>query len=157
MFLLSPSFFLLFFPSGFHGLYLLCCPSTMYEQEEGRSTWDERDREWGWKTGDYGRLGQSKAGWWRKEGCLLKRRLNIGISYTRGKASLDENNIKKEGSDCLGEWENWPWLQMKGEAGQALRNQQSYQPGIWRPPGEAEPSVKARKEGWAGKNPHLKA
>lgn len=43
-----------------------------------------------------GRLGQSKAGWWRKKGFLLKRRLNIGISYIRGKAGPDENNVKKE-------------------------------------------------------------
>lgn len=50
-----------------------------------------------------GRLGQSKAGWWRKKGFLLKRRLNIGISYIRGKAGPDENNVKKEGSGCLGE------------------------------------------------------
>lgn len=38
-----------------------------------------------------------------KKRCLLKRRLDIGISYTRGKAGLDENNKKKEGNGCLGE------------------------------------------------------
>lgn len=36
-----------------------------------------------------------------KRRCLLKRRLDIGISYTRGKADLDENNKKEEGNGCL--------------------------------------------------------
>lgn len=38
-----------------------------------------------------------------KKRCLLKRRLDIGTSYTRGKAGLDENNKKKEGNGCLGD------------------------------------------------------
>lgn len=42
----------------------------------------------------------------KKKRCLSKGRLDIGISYTRGKAGLDENNKKKEGNDCLGEYEN---------------------------------------------------
>jgi len=55
----------------------------------------------------------------------------------------------------LGEWENWPCLRLKGEAEPG--STQSAELSAWRPLGEAEPSVKARNEGWAGKNPHLKA
>jgi len=36
IFLLSLAAFLLSFPSSFHGLYMLCCPSTCYVQTRGR-------------------------------------------------------------------------------------------------------------------------
>lgn len=55
----------------------------------------------------------------------------------------------------MGEQENGPWLRMRGEAEPG--SVQSAELSAWRPPGEAEPNLKAAKEGQAGKNPHLKA
>ena len=80
---------------------------------------------------------------------------DIGTSYPRGKAGLDENNIKKEGNGCLGEQENWAWLWMKGEAKPAPCNQQSHQRGIWGLGKENQ--VHSQGGGRAGKIPHLKS
>lgn len=83
-------------------LWHIVSPPTAWEHKEGRGrTGMDKVQS---QDGGCGRWGGSQLGWGVKKMMLFKE--DIGTSYPRGKAGLDENNIKKEGNGCLGEQEN---------------------------------------------------